>query len=94
MDFYGLGDSIFGHFSYRTWAIQKKSGKGLMRVANMCGVSALAIPEEDLGCCTLLLCDSNPQDIMNMLKAAENYVKPQNALIDRYFGNFQMYFEG
>ncbi len=94
VDFYGLGDSIFGHFSDRTWAIQRKSGKGLMRVANMCGVSALAIPEEDLGCCTLLLCDSNPQDIMNMLKAAENYVKPQNALIDRYFGNFQMYFEG
>lgn len=94
VDLYGFGDSIFGHFSDRTWAIQKKSGKGLMRVANMCGVSALAIPEEDLGCCTLLLCDSNPQDIINMLKIAENYVKPQSALIERYFGNFQMYFEG
>ncbi len=94
VDVYGLGDTIFGHFSERTWAVQKKSGKGLMRVANMCGVSALAIPDEGLGCCTLLLCDSNPQDIINMLKIAENYVKPQSALVERYFGNFQMYFEG
>ena len=94
VDVYGLGDTIFGHFSERTWAIQKKSGKGLMRVANMCGVSALAIPDEGLGCCTLLLCDSNPQDIINMLKIAENYGKPQSALVERHFGNFQMYFEG
>lgn len=94
VDLYGLGDTIFGHFSENTWEIQKKSGKGLMRVANMCGVSALVIPEEGLGCCTLLLCDSNPQDIINMLKTAENYVKPQSPLIERYFGNYQMYFEG
>ena len=94
VDLYGLGDTIFGHFSENTWEIQKKSGKGLMRVANMCGVSALVIPEEGLGCCTLLLCDSNPQDIINMLKTAENYVKPQSTLIERYFGNYQMYFEG
>lgn len=94
VDLYGLGDTIFGHFSETTWEIQKKSGKGLMRVANMCGVSALVIPEEGLGCCTLLLCDSNPQDIANMLKTAENYVKPQSTLVERYFGNYQMYFEG
>lgn len=94
VDLHGLGDTIFGHFSEDTWEIQKKSGKGLMRVANMCGVSALVIPEKGLGCCTLLLCNSNPQDIANMLKAAENYVKPQSTLIERYYGNYQMYFEG
>lgn len=93
VDLYGLGDTIFGHFGEETLAMQKKSGKGLMRVANMCKVSALAIPQEELGRCLLFLCDSNPQDIVNMLTIAENYVKPQSVLVEKYFGNYQMYFE-
>lgn len=93
VDLYGPGDTIFGHFDEETQAIQKKSGKGLMRIANMCRVSAVAIPQEGLGRCTLLLCDSNPQDIRKMLMTAANYGKPQSTLVKEYFGNYRMYFE-
>lgn len=94
VDLLGLGDTIFGHFSEETESIQRKSGKGLMRVANMCRVSAIVIPGCGLGRCTLILCDSNLQDIGAILTEAEKYIVPQSELVKRYFENYSMYFEG
>lgn len=93
VDLYGLGDSIFGHFSEETLEMQKLGKKGLMRVANMCGVSALTVPGKELGRCTVYLCDSNPTDIMAVLDQAERTSASRSSLTERYFMNLDMYFE-
>lgn len=91
VDVNGMGDTIFGHFDGETAESQHRSGKGLMRVANMCGVSALVIPRRELGKCRLFMCHSNLRDIWQMLNEAEKYLVPQDMLIERYFGNLNHY---
>ena len=93
VDLFGLGDTVFGHFSEETGELQRRSGKGLMRVANMCGLSALTVPDQGLGRCTLLLCESSPEDIRAMFRLAEDIRKPRSPLVERYFGNLKQYFE-
>lgn len=92
VDLLGMGDSLFGHFSEETEAIQKMSRKGLMRIANMCNVSAIVVPAKELGRCTLYLCDNNPEDIAAMLTQAEAASIPGSPLTERYFMNLDMYF--
>lgn len=91
VDVNGLGDTVFGHFDEDTQESQRRSGKGLMRVANMCNVSAIVIPQKGLGRCMLFLCDSNPRDIMQMFAEAEKYLVPQDELVERYFGDLNKY---
>ena len=50
VDLYGMGDTVFGHFDPETEAMQRKSGKGLMRVVTMCGLSAVTVPGKGAGC--------------------------------------------
>ena len=92
VDFYGLGDTVFGHFDPETEALQRKSGKGLMRVVTMCGLSAVTVPGERLGCCRVLICSSVPEEIREMLLLAGQYGAPADELTERYFGNLNMYF--
>ena len=49
VDVEGFGDSVFGHFDERTKQIQWKAKKGLLRVANMVGATAISIPTDELG---------------------------------------------
>ena len=87
------GDSIFGHFDEETAKCQSRSGKGLMRVVNMSGKSALTVPSKGLGCCTVLICESRPEDIVYMFQLARAYQNQPSPLIQRYFMNFDMYFQ-
>ena len=92
VDLYGMGDSIFGHFGGETAGLQKLGKKGLMRVANMCGLTALTVPARELGRCRVYLCDSNPDDIAAVLARAARVCVPGSPLIERYFLNLEMYF--
>ncbi|WP_051835351.1 amidase family protein [Lacrimispora celerecrescens] len=92
VDVNAMGDSIYGHFDKETETCQARSGKGLMRVVNMCGKSALTIPASKLGCCTLLICESKKEDIEAMFRKARLMVCQRSQLIERYFMNFDMYF--
>lgn len=92
VDLYGMGDSVFGHFSGETEELQRLGKKGLMRVANMCGLAAMAVPSRELGRCTVFLCDSNPEDITAVFARAEDICVPRSALTERYFMNPDMYY--
>ncbi len=92
IDLYGFGDSLFGHFDERTRKIQRDSGKGYVRVANTAGATAMAIPGKELGCATLLICQSKEEKVSRLLKAAEHIEDVHDELIERYFLDIDSYF--
>ncbi|GLC79772.1 amidase family protein [Lacrimispora brassicae] len=92
VDVNAMGDSIYGHFDKETEQCQAHSGKGLMRVVNMCGKSALTVPASELGCCTVLICESQKDAIKAMFRKARSLTRERSRLIQRYFMNFDMYF--
>lgn len=87
VDLLTYGDTVMGHFDETTHAMQRKSGKGLLRCVNMAGASALCIPNGKLGCGTVLICRSEPEEIAMMIQTAENLVCERDALCIRYFQN-------
>ncbi len=91
VDLEGFGDSLFGHFDERTKRIQNLSGKGYLRVCNTAGATALAVPDEGLGCATLLICESKTEKVGKLLKAAEYIPHIKDELIERYFLNIESY---
>ena len=92
VDIEGFGDSIFGHFDERTKFIQRKAKKGLLRVANMVGATAISIPTNELGVSYLGICESVPSKISSMLENMEMLVIPQDKLVERYFRNPETWF--
>ena len=92
IDLYGFGDSLFGHFDEETKKIQNQSGKGYVRVCNTAGATALAIPKKELGCATLLMCESKEEKVSRLLKAAEYIEDVRDELIERYFLDIDSYF--
>ena len=92
VDLYGFGDSLFGHFDERTRQIQKDSGKGYVRVCNIAEATAMAIPGKELGCATLLMCESKREKVSRLLKAAEYIEDVHDELIERYFLDVESYF--
>lgn len=93
IDFYGMGDSVFGHFDNETQKIQNQSGKGLIRVANMVKATAIAIPTKELSTGITLYCESKPEKITKMLALAATLIADKDDLIERYFRNTEPYFE-
>ena len=91
VDVNGMGDTMFGHFDEETALCQRKAGKGLIRVANMAGATAMCVPERGLGCGQLLLCQSVPGKIRKLLRAAEGMDEWKDDLIAWYFGNLDQY---
>lgn len=91
VDLEGFGDSLFGHFDERTREIQKRSGKGYLRVCNTAGATAMAIPGKELGCATLLICESRPEKVARLLKVSEAVPEVRDELIERYFLNIDSY---
>lgn len=91
VDLEGFGDSLFGHFDERTREIQKRSGKGYLRVCNTAGATAMAIPGKELGCATLLICESRPEKFAKLLKVSEAVPEVRDELIERYFLNIDSY---
>ncbi len=92
IDLYGFGDSLFGHFDERTRKIQRDSDKGFVRVCNTAGATALAIPDGELGCATLLISESKEEKVCRLLKAAESFEEIHDELIERYFLDADSYF--
>ena len=92
VDVEGFGDSVFGHFDERTKQIQRKAKKGLLRVANMVGATAISIPTDELGISYLGVCESTPSKIAVMIEKMEKLVIPQDELIESYFRNSETWF--
>ena len=92
VDAEGFGDSLFGHFDERTKELQQKANKGYLRVANTAEATALALPQRGLGMATLLMCESTPEKVSRLLKAAEAIEDVHDELIERYFLDLDSYF--
>lgn len=92
IDFYGLGDSVLGHFDEVTREGQRKGNKGLIRVANMANATAITIPKENFASAYVLICESKSEKISLMLKLAEKLQVPEDELVQRYFRNVDNYF--
>ncbi|MDO4198238.1 MAG: hypothetical protein Q4D13_04565 [Erysipelotrichaceae bacterium] len=91
VDLEGFGDSLFGHFDERTKEIQMKANKGYVRVANIAGATAIALPQKGLGMSTLLMCESKKDKIAKLLKASEYIEDVKDELIERYFLDLDNY---
>ena len=94
VDVKAMGDSIFGHFDEETAREQRQSGKGLLRVVNMAGASALTMPESALGCAGLWICRSEPETVRRMLAAAAGVQPCRDEMTEWYFGNLDQYLDG
>ena len=92
IDIYGFGDSLFGHFDETTKLIQEQANKGYVRVCNIAGATALAIPDRKLGCCKLLMCESSKGKISKLLKLMDYVEEVHDELIERYFLDLNNYF--
>lgn len=92
VDLEGFGDSLFGHFDERTKKIQEASRKGYVRVCNIAGATALALPQKGLGMSTLLMCESRREKVERLLRLAESIPPVRDELIERYFLDLQNYF--
>ncbi len=94
VDVNGMGDSIFGHYDEETAAGQRQSGKGLMRVVNMAGATAMTIPEPALAKGQLWICRSEPELVRRMLAAAAKAEIRRDEMAEWYFGNLDQYLDG
>ena len=85
----GIGDTIYGHHDEATRA----SGKGLMRVVNMAGLAAAAIPTERLGWTDIVIARDDDEGVSAILAEASRLDAGRSALVDRYFGDLDAYFD-
>ena len=92
IDLYGFGDSLFGHFDERTKKIQEQSGKGYVRVCNIAGATTMCIPCKELGCATLLMCESTKEKIEKLLCLSKYIEDVHDELIERYFLDLNNYY--
>lgn len=92
VDLNGFGDTVFGHFDEETKQIQRNAKKGLIRVANMSGASAITIPDTRLGYAYVLLCESKENKISTMLSYAKMLITKEDKLTKDYFTNHDLYF--
>lgn len=89
----GIGDSVFGNWDEETDRIRRASGKGLMRAVNMAGLAAMTVPSSRLGMTRLLVAEDNSDGWSAMLSKAKAIAVEENALVSRYFGNLDSYFD-
>lgn len=93
IDVMGMGDSVFGHFDEDTQNMQLKSGKFLIRTANMAGATALCIPDTALASGYVLLCESKREKIEKLFGISKLFQKEKDELIERYFRTIDTYFK-
>lgn len=92
VDLMGTGDSISGSWDESTRLDQRASMKGLMRVANMAGLSALSVPSDRLACCTLLISSPDDEGFSAIMSEAEKLACSFNPVAERYFSNLDNHF--
>lgn len=85
IDVHSYGDSVMGSFSAATKAEQQRGGKGFLRVANMAGGTAIAVPAADIATGITLYCRSEAEAINHMLTVAEAIPSEIPAVVQRYF---------
>lgn len=86
IDFPGLGDSIIGHFDTCTHTFQQQGNKGLIRVVNMVNATALSIPSNKLAVGWVIITQSKPNKIKELIELVKYFPVHKDELIDRYFG--------
>ncbi|TLG72999.1 amidase family protein [Culicoidibacter larvae] len=85
IDVHSYGDSVMGSFSAATKANQQRSGKGFLRVANMAGGTAIAVPAADIATGITLYCRSEQEVITQMAGVAGAIPSEIPAVVQRYF---------
>ena len=60
-------------------------------MANMAGATAVCVPSEELGRATVFLCESIPEKIGRMFTAAQAASRPEDPMLEWYFGNLDQY---
>lgn len=92
IDTQGLGDSIIGHFDEATKTYQQASNKGLLRVVNMVGATAITVPTSALATGYVLIAKSEKEILPYLMEVSSLFEPYQDELIERYFGDLGMYF--
>lgn len=88
----GIGDGIYGCFDERTKEIQKKSGKGFLRVVNMAKLTAVGVPLKELGIAAFIICQNSETEIAKAFSAAKTLQTSLPPQVEAYFSNLDMYF--
>ena len=91
IDVNGFGDTVFGHFDETTKLIQANACKGLIKVANMAGASAMVIPNEQLACGHVLITKSNEESIQKLLNVVKRFPVYSDELASLYFRDLKKY---
>lgn len=86
IDYFGMGDSLFGQMDDLTRQSQRRSGKGLSRVVNMAEGSALVIPDQHLSSGFVVISKSEKAALEKLFCLASQVGKYEaSPLTKRYF---------
>lgn len=88
VDLEGLGDSVFGTLGPLSKAYQNKSGKYLIKVANMVNATAITIPSEEIGSGIVILAKEGLESGLKAIKLAEK-ISRETKLPDLYYRYFK-----
>jgi hypothetical protein len=89
IDLEGLGDSVFGNMGSFAKEIQNRSGKYLVKIANMVNATAVTIPANEVAAGIIMVSREGTDNGIRMIELAEKvssqYIMPQ--LYIDYFEN-------
>ncbi len=88
IDLEGLGDSVFGTLGDLAKSQQNKSGKYLIKIANMVNATAITIPSEEVGSGIVILAKQGIQNGLKAIKLAEK-ISRETCLPDLYYKYFK-----
>lgn len=89
VDLIQYGDTVYGHFDKTTQSMQRQSGKGLLRVANMVSATAITIPSDQLGFGFVLITKSKLENIAELIAIMNEMPWEEDILVENYFRNIQ-----
>lgn len=89
VDLVQYGDTVYGHFDKKTQNMQRQSGKGLLRVANMVSATAITIPSDKLGFGFVLITKSKLENIAGLIVIMNEIPWEEDTLVKNYFRNIQ-----
>jgi len=92
IDLEGFGDTVLGHHDPRTKALQERGNKGLIRVVNMAGATAITLPSKEFATGIVLICESSIPKIKHLLTLANRIAQPIQTQFDRYFCSSNAYY--
>lgn len=84
IDFFGYGDTMIGHYGGFAAGEQRRGHKYYLKVANMAGLAALAIPAPELAMGKLLLARADQIGLSRLFALAEALEEPAD-LMETYY---------